>query len=138
MRGSPPVYRAKFRVLVVRNDAASQSHRRVVAICLEQNLTGCGSSPEAALEVLAETILASLSEEFSEPTLPYQGDPDPALLATFNDPARLFTDTGDAVLHRLAAEVTFQLQRRRKGLARRSPQVTYQGIEYLLSASTSA
>ncbi len=78
-----PVYRASYRVLVVRNPESKGTHDRVEAHCLELDLAGRGNNLQSALRDLAETISREFLHEWTQLTPAYSNQPDPLMLEAY-------------------------------------------------------
>lgn len=101
-----PIWRAIYRVLVIKALDPKQRHERVVAICLERNLVGRGADAPSALDDLAKTFLTDIGYEWKNLQPSPVSDPDPELLSTFEQ--RLpETPEGEIVLQRVSMNVEF-------------------------------
>lgn len=87
--------RLNYRAIVLEEAGIEDDDRRFTAVCIEQNLTGTGPSPTAAVEDLLRTIKVAVDEGcISRP------DPDPELLQCFEDRASKETPRGDRIAER--------------------------------------
>ena len=119
------LFKATFRVLVIKNNSATETHLRVIAICLEQNLVGRGATIDEALDELIGIVYHSVRSDWEDLAPAYQPDPDPELLKIFESKITETSD-GDTVLLRLDAYFEFVIG---SGTSKKSPQepsVTFQ------------
>jgi hypothetical protein len=79
------LYRMTLRILVLRIAAAKARHERVLAIAIDQNLTGRGRDVPEALARLKETLNESFREEWRELLPSYEPDPEPEYDSAFVD-----------------------------------------------------
>jgi hypothetical protein len=120
-----PVFKAKYRVLVIENRQASQPHQRVLAICLEQNLLGRGNTPREALYDLHKIVIHSVSREWQDRVPAYKPDPDPELATVYESGADQ-TAGGDPVLRRLEMTLELGVHGGVTNGPRTAPRVTYE------------
>ena len=109
-----PVYRANYRVVVLRNLRAEEPHQRVEAHCLELDLAGRGKNVNDALADLAETIGREFVEEWTNLNPSYSNTPDPLLIEAFEGKRKnLDPEFSDySVLQRLTMKIEANLVRR--------------------------
>ena len=93
------LFKARFRILVLKNPKAEKRHQRVNAVCLELNLIGRGSMVGSALDDLAGLVFDSLKHEFNNLVPAPHLDPEPELLQVF-EKQLAETQEGEIVLRR--------------------------------------
>jgi hypothetical protein len=126
VKTADPQLRARYRVLVVKNEPPANVNLPVLAICLEQNLVGRGRTAPEALADLARTLFESFKHEWENLVPAARPDPDPELVEVFekDSPA---TREGDLVLQRLYMSIEINLVAgSRARLPKRPPRVVYE------------
>jgi len=116
-----PLYRARYRVLVLKDEAPANPELPVTAICIEKNIVGRGRTEPEALEDLDRTFLETVHYQIENLAPAPVTDPDPALLAAFGDPSQGTID-GDIILNRLQMLVETDLHPAGRLLRKRAAQ----------------
>lgn len=98
-----PVHDGSYRVVVLKNPESVDTHDRVLALCVEQDLVGRGPTIPDAMRDLARTLVLSIIHEFTELIPEYGASPDPAIEQVFNRAAEEFD--GASVLRRMRLRV---------------------------------
>lgn len=118
MREKDPVLRGRYRVLVLKDEPPTDPDLPVLAIFLEQNLVGRGRTAPEALRDLTDTIRAGYTYQIENLAPAQPADPDPELLAAFENPQQRAVD-GDVILQRLEILIEVVLRSRRAGRGKR-------------------
>jgi hypothetical protein len=124
-----PVFRARYRVLVLKNPNPTERHERAIAICLEQNVTGRGATIGDALSDLAKTLTVMFEMEWTQLEPHAHDDPDPEEVKVFETPDAIESD-GYPVLARLQMTIEIAMRKKssRSGAAPGPANVSYEPV----------